>query len=138
MKTRISLSILLAVLFVTMFLNSQTYAGDKWKGTSIYHSGPLKLSGEDLLFRITIKNSGDKRSKGDAVSVTLKLYGGNTEIGTKTITITPSLTDIGGTYTFDVSVPVPSGLVYQKIEGTLKSDTNLDGITETFTVQKIR
>jgi hypothetical protein len=139
MKQFIKASIMVLLAIVLQASSTESFAGDKWKVTEIKTNGPLKLTGDDWLFKIKIKNTGDKRTKGDQITVTMKYYGEGRLLGTKEITIQPEQTNSGDTFSFDLGDTATheftNGMVYEKIVGVIQDNSSLDGMSETFNVQ---
>lgn len=137
MKTKISITLAAVLLLVSSFVNAELIAGNKWKVTSIVHSGSSNLTGDDLLFKITIKNIFGKKSSGASLNFTIKVYGGNTLIATKQVSISPGILDDNALYSFiggwDTHETQVLGLTYQKITCSVQS-SDTDGMSETFNV----
>ncbi|MEO8512610.1 MAG: hypothetical protein ABI543_03550 [Ignavibacteria bacterium] len=133
-KTTFSICIM---LFIFQCISANVMAGDRWKVTEIKTNGALKLHGDDWLFKIKIKNTGDKRSKGESISVTMKIYSDGTLISTKDITIQPDPTASGDTFSFDLGDTATHEFLVQNqnIDCVIQDNSSLDGMTETFTVQ---
>lgn len=128
--------ILLITVFSILNLNAnRVFAADRWKIIEITSRKPLKLTGDDWLFKAKIKNIGETRSKGDRLSLTIKVYGGSTLIETKTINITPGMVYSGESGEFDFEIAGhESGFTYQKITVEIQS-SDTEGLSETFNVQ---
>lgn len=139
MKTKISIVLAAVLLLVSSYVQAEHIAGNKWKVTSIVHSGSSNLTGDDLLFKITIKNILGKKSSGSSQDFTIKVYGGSTLIATKQVSISPGILDDNAVYSFiggwDTHETQLMGLTYQKITCSIQS-SDTDGMSETFDVKR--
>ena len=135
MNNFIKVTILILFAVSLQITSSESFAADRWKIVEIISRKPLKLTGDDWLFKAKIKNIGETRSKGDRISLTIKLYGGSTLIETKTINITPGMVYSGESGEFDFEIAGhESGFTYQKITVEIQS-SDTEGLSETFNIQ---
>jgi hypothetical protein len=129
------LIILITAFSFLNFFTKEVTAAERWKIMEIISRKPLKLTGDDWLFKAKIKNIGETRSKGERLSLTIKVYGGSTLIETKTINISPGLIYSGESGEFDFEIAGhETGLTYQKITVEIQS-SDTEGFSETFNIQ---
>ena len=136
MKQYLKTLILILLAFLLQVTSSEPLASNRWKITELKTKGSLNLTGNDWLFKSKIKNIGDKPSKGETISLTIKVYGGSSLLETKYISINPGHINSGESSNFDFSISgYESSFTYQKITLEIQS-SETDGFSETFDIKR--
>ena len=103
-------AIIFTVLFLSVFVtnnlhaSTQSEAGDKWEIKSASGPNSCHLGGQEVGFRIQLKNAGDLKSTGEKVTIKIYITYNGQNLGGQDFAFTPGKISPGKTTTFNALV----------------------------------
>lgn len=103
-------AIIFTVLFLSVFFTNKLQAsglsdaGDKWKINSASGPSSCHLGGQEVGFRIQLKNTGDLKSTGENVTIKIYITYNGHNLGGQDFAFTPGKISPGKTATFNALV----------------------------------